>query len=241
MRRAIVVGHRGAPTLAPENTIPSFKRAVELGVDFVELDVRATKDGALVVVHDETVDRTTNGSGRVAEMTLGEVKELDAGSWFSEEYAGVEVPTLDEVLSELGDSVGYVVELKVGGVEDGVVRLAREHSLVDRVVVHSSLWSSVARVRRLEPRLAAMVDVPEPSPSTPGEALAHLANLASVHVSKLEEWFVDLCRRRGLLVNAWPVNAAEEFERCVACGVAFVTTDRPQLIVELAERSARRA
>ncbi|RLE75044.1 MAG: hypothetical protein DRJ56_06355, partial [Thermoprotei archaeon] len=62
-----------------------------------------------------------------------------------------------------------------------------------------------------------------------------------VYVSKLEEWFVDLCRRRGLLVNAWPVNAAEEFERCVACGVAFVTTDRPQLIVELAERSARRA
>src|SRR3981081_1641417 len=96
--RVWVIGHRGAMGHCPENTFASFERGLELGADWIELDVHLSRDGALMVIHDETVDRTTNGSGLVQEHTLAELKELDAGAWFSPAYGGQRIPTLDEVL-----------------------------------------------------------------------------------------------------------------------------------------------
>src|SRR5919204_3658410 len=97
--RVWVVGHRGAMGYCPENTMISFARAVELGADWVELDVHLTRDGALAVIHDETLERTTNGKGLVREHTLDELKRLDAGSWFAPAYAGERIPSLDEELA----------------------------------------------------------------------------------------------------------------------------------------------
>lgn len=99
----IVVGHRGNVHHAPENTLPAFEKAIELGATLIEIDIRETRDGVLVVIHDETVDRTTNGSGRVDEMTLAELKALDAGSWFDPDFAGERIPTLEETLRFLRD------------------------------------------------------------------------------------------------------------------------------------------
>src|ERR1700716_3392227 len=96
--RVWVVGHRGAMGHCPENTLASFERGLELGADWIELDVHLSRDGALIVIHDETVDRTTNGRGLVCEHTLAELKELDAGAWFGASFAGERVPSLDEVL-----------------------------------------------------------------------------------------------------------------------------------------------
>ncbi len=108
----LLVGHRGARAVAPENTLASFRRAWEEGADAVEMDVRLTADGAVVVIHDETVDRTTDGHGAVAEMTLAELRRLDAGRWFDPAYAGEHIPTLEEVLDWARGKIAMLIELK---------------------------------------------------------------------------------------------------------------------------------
>jgi len=231
MRRIFVIGHRGAPRLAPENTIPSFKRAVEAGVDFIELDVRVTRDDVLVIMHDPTVDRTTNGTGRVSELTLAEISELDAGSWFSDEYKGVSVPTLKSVFEEIGDSVGYAIELKVKGIEEKVVNLIREFDLVSNTIVLSSLWDSLKKVRELESRLTTMGDMPSPTLENLTKAISQYVNIVSIHETMLEREFVRECHRRGIMVNAWPVNTLHELTHCIQSEVDFITTDRPRLIL----------
>src|SRR5258708_21685296 len=117
----LVFGHRGAKAYAPMNTIPSFELAATQGAHGVELDVHRTKDGHSVIVHNFTVDETTNGTGRVTAMTLRELKALDAGSSFAPEFAGVTIPTLDEVFEAVGNRLVVNVEIKAQGMEtDGV-------------------------------------------------------------------------------------------------------------------------
>ena len=119
-----LVGHRGALDVAPENTLASFQRALDDGVDVIEMDIRLSADGHIVVMHDGTVDRTTNGTGVVSEMSLGELKRLDAGSWFDARYAGERIPTLAEVLSWAQGKVGLLLELKYhpyGGFDPALV------------------------------------------------------------------------------------------------------------------------
>jgi glycerophosphoryl diester phosphodiesterase len=106
------IGHRGAAGYCPENTIASFKKALELGADYLELDIQMTKDGELVVIHDTTVNRTTNGKGRVKDLTLREIQSLDAGSWFHSNFAGEKIPALSEVFDEFAGKIGFLLELK---------------------------------------------------------------------------------------------------------------------------------
>lgn len=109
-----VVAHRGAKKFAPENTLAAFKKAYEMGADYCEMDVRMTKDSVLIIMHDSKVDRTTNGSGKVSEMTLEEIKALDAGSWFGPAYVGEKVPTLREVLQQMKDKIIPDIDFKAG-------------------------------------------------------------------------------------------------------------------------------
>jgi len=239
MRKIFVIGHRGSPCLAPENTIPSFKKAIEAGVDFIELDVRATKDNVLVIMHDPTVERTTDGTGKVSELTLTEILKLDAGSWFDEKYKGTRVPTLREVFKELGNSVSYVIELKVKGIEKQVVNLVKEFNLMDEVIILSSIWDSLKRVKELESQLAIMADLPNPTLENLAKVISQYANIVSIHKAKLKREFVERCHKRGLLVNAWPINTFHELVYCVRSEVDFITTDNPGLIVNaLTELSA---
>ena len=120
-----IFAHRGSKGTHPENTLASFKEAVRVGSDGIELDVHLTKDGHLVVIHDETVDRTTNATGEIRNLTLAEIKELDAGSWFHNKYAGEKIPTLEEVLlllTELGFNGQLNIELKTDVIQyEGLV------------------------------------------------------------------------------------------------------------------------
>ncbi len=107
-----IIGHRGVPALAPENTLAGIEKAIELGLDYVELDVRTTSDGRLVLLHDADVDRTTGGTGRITSFTAEELKSLDAGSWFSPEFAGEAVPLLDEALALMSGRIGAYLDVK---------------------------------------------------------------------------------------------------------------------------------
>jgi glycerophosphoryl diester phosphodiesterase len=145
----LVVAHRGLLRHAPENTLANFRACLELRIGF-EVDVQQTKDGHLVCIHDDTVDRTTNGIGKVADLTLTELKTLDAGSWFDPAFRGERVPTLDsvfETLSRYPHRVLIAMDLKATDVEEDVVLLANEHRVLDRLLFIGRTIS-VPEVRR---------------------------------------------------------------------------------------------
>jgi glycerophosphoryl diester phosphodiesterase len=133
----LIVAHRGLLRHAPENTVANFRACLELRIGF-EFDVERTKDGHLVCIHDSTVDRTTNGTGKVSELTLAQLRKLDAGSWFAPTFAGEKVPTVDEVLKLIAEyrqhDVLIAVDLKAANVGQDVVRLAEQHQVLNRLL-----------------------------------------------------------------------------------------------------------
>lgn len=216
-----VVGHRGAAGLAPENTLEAVRRAVDVGVDVVEFDVRETADGRLVVIHDATVDRTTDGTGPVGEFSLSELKRLDAGD-------GAEIPTLGELLDEVAArGVGAYVELKEGGIAERVVAAAEERGVASSA--HFTSWEPA----RLEPIAGTDVRIGGPVDDLEAE-LETVADLGYEHVGvHHEDLTADLVERvhaRGLGVTAWPVNDPETVERAVDDGVDAITSDRPDVV-----------
>jgi len=260
-RNVFVVGHRGAPSLAPENTIPSFLKAIEGGADFVEFDVRRTIDDEPVVIHDGTVDRTTDSKGVVSEFTLRELKKLDAGGWFSPEFREARIPTMEETLAVAEQKAWVVVHIKEVGVEEDVVKLLTERHMVHQSVIIADHPNQVVpRLRELEPRIPIEADirVPLAEPGkgktialgdiadmseaerheiiheSIGELLRYQANIASLHKSTLViPDLIKLCHKRGLTVNAWPVNEVDEISACIDAGVDFITSDNPRLVVEM--------
>ncbi len=140
--KVVYTGHRGAACYAPENTLPSIDTALKLGVDRVEVDVHQTKDGHVVIIHDATVDRTTNGTGKVKDLTLEQIEKLDAGSWFSPKFKGTKIPTLEQAFELINGKAVFVIELKHGsdvypGIEQKVADLIRKYNAYDWVVIHS--------------------------------------------------------------------------------------------------------
>lgn len=155
--RPLIVAHRGLLLHAPENTLANFRACLELRLGF-EFDVARTKDGQLVCIHDDEVDRTTNGAGKVSDLALEEIRRLDAGSWFAPEFAGEKVPTIEEVLKLLeehpSDGILFAADLKAEGVEEEVVRLAERHRVLDRVLFIGRTITEPevrARLRRASP------------------------------------------------------------------------------------------
>lgn len=153
-----LVGHRGALEVAPENTLASFQRALDDGVDVVEMDIRLSVDGHVVVMHDGTVDRTTNGTGVVSEMSLAELKHLDAGAWFDARYVGERIPTLAEVLAWARGKVGLLLELKYypyDGFDPALVPatldLIERAGVADQVAFISYQPKALAQVRAVAP------------------------------------------------------------------------------------------
>ena len=157
-RKILRIAHRGAVSQAPENTLAAFERAIQLGADMIELDVRQSADGHLVVIHDETVDRTTDGHGPVGAMTLRQLKALDAGAWMDQEFAGERIPTLREALALMRGRVQVSIDLKAGsevypGIEARVATLVREMGCLDEVIVMAEDCAVIQRMRCLEPGL----------------------------------------------------------------------------------------
>lgn len=161
------IAHRGASGLAPEETAPAYEKAVEIGADYLELDIQMTRDGHLVAIHDTTVDRTTDGEGRVGAHTLAELKRLDAGSWFNRAhperadpaYAGARILALDEVIERFGPGEKYYIETKspelYPGVEQKLIEVVRAHGLVERgnVVLQSFRPESLRALHALDPEV----------------------------------------------------------------------------------------
>src|SRR5438105_7599930 len=201
--RVWVVGHRGAMGHSPENTMASFERARELGADWIELDVHLSRDGALIVIHDETLERTTNGHGLVRDHTLAELEQLDAGD-------GQQIPTLGEVLT-WARSHNAVVDIEIKnaplyyeGIEASVVSALKRTEMVDQVIVISFDHCAVQRVKALDERIATGV-LYAARPLDGGVPLARAANADAVlpHWAHVTAADVKLAHEAGIAVAPW--------------------------------------
>lgn len=222
--RPLIIGHRGASADAPENTLAAFALAVEQNADGIEFDVQLCADGAPVVMHDDTVDRTCDGVGRVADLTLAELRQLT----IAQEHA---IPTLDEVFTTLGRDALYNVELKALGLNDdglaaAVARCIIAHGLGDRVIVSSFSPFVVRGARRALPAAVPVAHLRE-------HRLARLAHtFVPAEADHPARGLVDAAllawaRRRGLRVNVWTVDDPAEAARLVRLGVNGLITNRP--------------
>ena len=222
-----VTAHRGASALYPENTMPAFEGAVELGADWIELDVQQTRDGELVVLHDANLKRTTGLNRYIWEMDYGEVAELDAGSWFAPEFAGTRIPLLSEVLAFAAEQhVRLNIELKPTGHEVGfeqaVVNLLRESEYTENCVVTSQSYATLQAVRACDPEIKTVYVM--------GVAYGNLlkldaADAYSVRAVNVTSAMVDRLHNAQKELYAWTVNSRSTVEKMIRLGVDNVITD----------------
>jgi len=226
----LVIAHRGASGTCPENTLVAFARAAALGAHMIELDVQLTRDGEVVVMHDWTLERTTDGAGAVSDRTLAEIRRLDAGAWFGPAFRGTRVPTLAEVLAAVGLPVN--VELKpVGddGLEARALAVVESAGALARVVFSSFDAGALERLcaRTARATLAVLWDE---GPVADAVARAERVGARALHLRKdrTSPDALAAAAAAGLPVRAWTVNERGEMDRLVAAGVEGIFTDFPE-------------
>ncbi len=236
--RMLVFGHRGARAYAPMNTLPSFELALEQGADGVELDVRLTRDGEMIIMHDDRVDATTDGEGRVSDFTLAEIQSLDAGSWFGEAFKGARVPTLDEVFEAIGARTRINVEIKPefgrssGEVEHKVAEAIRRHGLARRVIVSSFNPVTLRRFRRAMPEVPIGYLYSRDVPFFVPQLMIGLPHEARhPHFDMIDAKYMAWAKRQGYRVNTWTVNDPAKAVELRDLGVDCVITDAPDVIL----------
>ena len=229
-----VVAHRGSSSVAPQNTLAAFEAAARAGADAIELDVRLTADGHVVVIHDDTLDATTSGSGRLEGTTLAQVRELDAGSWFAPAYAGQRVPVLGEVVDLLlrHPSVGLLCELKGEWTEAEAALVTaplREAGLAGRVVVQSFSRGTVAALRSADPGLRRGLLLDEVTEDVLDACAALDVRMANPHGLLLRQHpdLVDRLHAAGLDVAVWTLDEPAHWAAAVEAGVDEIITNRP--------------
>ncbi len=236
--RVLGIAHRGASRYAPENTLAAFRLALEHGAPAVECDVQRTRDGRLVVIHDQTVDRTTNSRGPVASHTLEELRRMDAGRWFSREFAGEPIPALDEVLDVMRGRALLKLEIKnapmfYAGIEQQVVDAVRRRAIEDDVIVISFDHQSLRTVRALTPRIATGILYAARLVDAPAAARAAGADALCVEWEFLTEDLAAQGRAADLGVFVWTVDDEDVFRRCQALGVDGITSNDTRLLGRL--------
>jgi len=236
------VGHRGASAAAPQNTLAAFRKAIELGADGVELDVQLSADGHVVVIHDFSVDATTDGTGRVAEKTLAELKALDAGAKFSPQFAGERIPTLGEVFDALEGKLLVNVELKVPlrsyntALVAPVLAVVRKHGMDKRVLFSSFNRHVLRAMGQLAPDLPIGLLYAPQSPVYARHAWLepfepHQAR--HPHFSMLSAPIISWYHRRGLRVNTWTVDNPAVMRLLAAAGIDGIITNKPDVLREI--------
>jgi glycerophosphoryl diester phosphodiesterase len=244
--RILNLAHRGASGHAPQNTLAAFLLAAEMGADGIELDVHLSADNEVVVIHDDTVDGTTDGHGRVSRMRLSELKRLDAGAWFDQRFAGERIPTLQEVFDAVGHLLVINIEIKAErdhhppAQEAEVVRLIEDNQMVHRVLISSFAPSSLRRVRKMNPHIPLGFLYARPEPlflprllrwlSVPYDALHPSMGLVTRR-------YMDSARRQGQRVNVWTVNTRQDMRRMRDLGVDGIITNYPDLLRDVLAES----
>jgi glycerophosphoryl diester phosphodiesterase len=251
--RPLVFAHRGGGGLYPENTLEAFKYSAAMGVDVLELDVHSTADGTLVVMHDSLVDRTTNGSGQVNQMTLAELKKLDAGYHFTPDDGktfpfrgkGITVPTLQEIFDALPDKT-FNVEPKQAApsVTKPLCEILRARKMTDKVIVGSFRQTAIDEFRAQCTEVATAATPAEvrdflamykvglgASYSPPMQVLQIPERLGSLQIVSKD--FIETARKLNLKVHVWTINDAEDMQRLIEMRVDGIMTDYPDRLLDI--------
>jgi glycerophosphoryl diester phosphodiesterase len=236
--RTLCIAHRG---FSAENTLAAVQAAMQAGADGCEFDVYTSRDGVAVLMHDATVNRTTNGKGKVSDLTVAELAKLDAGSWKGKAFAGEPVPTLVGVLEAMkGKGCTAIVEVKADGIAGAVVQAIRDAGMVEGSAVISFKEKALADIRALEPRLRCALLVGGKRKGTEAEWVAHLAERArecgaailDLHYGMLSPTLIADLHRRGFKVWCWTVNDLPILDALARWGVGGITTDRPDVMIQ---------
>ncbi|MEM1286330.1 MAG: glycerophosphodiester phosphodiesterase family protein [Pseudomonadota bacterium] len=219
-----IVCHRGACRHAPENTLPSAEKALALGGSIIELDIRQSRDGVLYVMHDETVDRTTDGSGPIAELISAEVDALDAGSWFAPEFAGTRVPRLETYLAALSDRAGFYLEVKQADC-GAIGHLVRKLGIADQCFTFSFDPAMREGMLKEAPEVRRMIHWSR-SGSVKAVRSDHKAAIVEFHAHDFDLDVVRLCQQGGLQVMLFRDEADEpRFRQALNLGMDYVNID----------------
>ena len=231
------IAHRGASGLglAPENTLAAFEQAIQLGVDILEIDVHATRDGQIVVLHDAAIDRTTDGTGLVAELSSEQVRRADAGSWFGADFTGERVPLLEEVLDLARHRALVLIEIKADFITERILQVVGTVVAAEHVVLQSFNPAIVERIKLLAPALPTALLIGQ-LPTTPSRVRARRlvqqvlqvgANVLAIWHATLTPPFLEEMRKRGIAVWAWTVDQDIIMRDLAMMGVQGIITNYP--------------
>lgn len=225
MRECLVIGHRGASGLAPENTLLAYRTAIDLGVDMIELDIHETCDGHLVCIHDYEVDRTTDGTGFVVDMSLNELRLLDAGQQ-------ERVPLLEDVLELAFGKISVNIELKVIGIEEKVALLVKEKSMINHVIVSSFFHKTLRTIQNLDCGIKTAVLVNKPIE----DIIEYVLDLGAIALNPLytmvTKELVKIAHESDICIYPWTVNNQKAMIKLIRMGVNGIITDFPDRAIE---------
>jgi len=250
-RNPIVVAHRGASGYAPENTMAAIKKAITMGVDMIEIDVQLSKDNEVVLMHDLTVDRTTNGKGKVRDLYLEEIKKLDAGKWFSSEFSGEKVPTLEEVIQAINGQCKLLIEVKhvkskKQEIENKIVQLINKYNAYNWCIVQSFETQVIKNIQALDKSIECHKLVTMNISVLPLHIDSRIKTgtiYKYKNVQSINPYFKMLNKRKvkkihsyGQKVITWTVNEPEDMKRMIEMGVDGIITNYPDRLIQLLKK-----
>ncbi|WP_226669808.1 glycerophosphodiester phosphodiesterase [Metabacillus litoralis] len=254
------VAHRGASAYAPEHTLVSYQMGKKMKGSYIEIDLQMTSDGHLIAMHDERVDRTTNGTGLVKNKTLNEIKELDAGSWYNEkypqyakkEYEGIKVPTLEEVFKTFGRGSNYYIETKsptvYPGMEEKLLKLLEEYNLTggngrsSHVILQSFSSESLKKIHHLNENIPLVQLISYSNTGILTEwQLASIKEYAigiGPSFKKIDQEYVKKVRQSDLHIHPYTINSKEDMEKAIKWGVTGIFTNHPDVFQQVLKELA---
>lgn len=237
----LVIAHRGASGTRPENTLAAFRRAATLGADMIEFDIQPSRDMVLVVMHDELVNRTTNGSGSVSQLTIRELKSLDAGSWFSSRYTGEKVPTLRETLDAIPGRMKLNIEMKrfpgMVSYEEELMKIFQEYDLYERAFLAARDGDGIRAVKDIDQSVKCiLIQGGREECECLSDALALDVDALQIRRSSLNEDFIERIHDQGILSFLFYADTPEEMEQAIDMGLDGILTNWPERMIELPDR-----
>lgn len=233
-KKPYITAHRGCSNAAPENTIPAINIAIEAGVDFIEIDVRETKDGVPVLLHDENLVRTCGINKNIWDVYWDEIRKIDIGCMYSPKYNGTRIPKLDDVLKEVDGKIKINIEIKTDwrgyGIVEKVVDLIEKYDVVDKCLVTCREIDAIIRAKnknnRIKTGLIIYNSVPDMKPN-------RFLNLYSIHIGLLAPETLDKAHYYGKEVHVWTVNNKQDMAKCITFGVDNIITDYPDRLANI--------
>lgn len=243
----IIIAHRGASAYYPENTMIAFEKGMEMGAEMLEIDVTLSKDKVPVVFHDAKLNRHTNGKGYVSDFTLEELRQLDAGSWFSKQYAGQQMPTLEEVIDFASGNISLNIEIKpeavsndrTHGVEEQVINLVKKYDMESHISISSFDYRALEKLNKLAPRLStALLYNKKQSGSILPHQLVKMYKVDAFNCSYRQlskKWISDL-HEHNIPSFIYTVDAPSKMRQLISAGVKGIFTNKPDVLRSVAQK-----